>query len=84
MCRKIPLPVHDVNGIIKPKRMTLLLGPPSSWKNNIAFGFGWKTWVGFEGLNRMLSEESTFIGADCYLDTKSLAYSVCGKEEMLC
>ncbi|MCH96477.1 pleiotropic drug resistance protein 1-like, partial [Trifolium medium] len=34
--RKKPLTVlHDVSGIIKPKRMTLLLGPPSSGKTTL-------------------------------------------------
>ncbi|XP_059459725.1 pleiotropic drug resistance protein 1-like [Corylus avellana] len=34
--RKIPLPIlQDVSGIIKPQRMTLLLGPPSSGKTTI-------------------------------------------------
>ncbi|KAE8690971.1 Pleiotropic drug resistance protein 3 [Hibiscus syriacus] len=34
--RKKPLPIlNDVSGIIKPKRMTLLLGPPSSGKTNL-------------------------------------------------
>ncbi|KAK2446080.1 pleiotropic drug resistance protein [Trifolium repens] len=34
--RKKPLAVlHDVSGIIKPKRMTLLLGPPSSGKTTL-------------------------------------------------
>ncbi|KAK0570618.1 hypothetical protein LWI29_004030 [Acer saccharum] len=34
--RKKPLPIlHDVSGIIKPRRMTLLLGPPSSGKTTL-------------------------------------------------
>ncbi|GAV70531.1 ABC_tran domain-containing protein/ABC2_membrane domain-containing protein/PDR_assoc domain-containing protein, partial [Cephalotus follicularis] len=33
---KKPLPIlHDVSGIIKPRRMTLLLGPPSSGKTTL-------------------------------------------------
>lgn len=41
--RKKPLSIlHDVSGIIKPCRMTLLLGPPGSGKNNFTFGFGWQ------------------------------------------
>ncbi|KAI7749054.1 hypothetical protein M8C21_030097, partial [Ambrosia artemisiifolia] len=41
--RKIPLPVlHDVSGIIKPGRMTLLLGPPSSGKTTLLLALAGK------------------------------------------
>ncbi|PHT40513.1 Pleiotropic drug resistance protein 3 [Capsicum baccatum] len=41
--RKKPLPVlHDVSGIIKPGRMTLLLGPPSSGKTTLLLGLAGK------------------------------------------
>ncbi|GAV85816.1 ABC_tran domain-containing protein/ABC2_membrane domain-containing protein/PDR_assoc domain-containing protein [Cephalotus follicularis] len=34
--RKKPLPIlHDISGIIKPRRLTLLLGPPSSGKTTL-------------------------------------------------
>ncbi|KAI3806537.1 hypothetical protein L1987_22444 [Smallanthus sonchifolius] len=50
--RKILLPVlHDLSGIIKPGRRENdnAIGPTKLWKNNTAFGFGWKTWVRFKG-----------------------------------
>ncbi|KAF5456683.1 hypothetical protein F2P56_026134 [Juglans regia] len=41
--RKIPLPIlQDVSGIIKPKRMTLLLGPPSSGKTTLLLALAGK------------------------------------------
>ncbi|CAN4076596.1 unnamed protein product [Withania somnifera] len=41
--RKKPLPIlHDVSGIIKPGRMTLLLGPPSSGKTTLLLGLAGK------------------------------------------
>ncbi|KAJ8773505.1 hypothetical protein K2173_005751 [Erythroxylum novogranatense] len=41
--RKQPFPVlHDVSGIIKPKRMTLLLGPPSSGKTTLLLALSGK------------------------------------------
>ncbi|XP_050238266.1 pleiotropic drug resistance protein 1-like [Mercurialis annua] len=41
--RKKPLPIlHDVSGIIKPRRMTLLLGPPSSGKTTLLLGLAGK------------------------------------------
>ncbi|KAL5786120.1 hypothetical protein ACOSQ2_008512 [Xanthoceras sorbifolium] len=41
--RKKPLPVlHDVSGIIKPRRMTLLLGPPSSGKTTLLLALAGK------------------------------------------
>ncbi|KVH90323.1 AAA+ ATPase domain-containing protein [Cynara cardunculus var. scolymus] len=41
--RKIPLPIlHDVSGIIKPGRMTLLLGPPSSGKTTLLLALAGK------------------------------------------
>ncbi|KAI3792019.1 hypothetical protein L2E82_05888 [Cichorium intybus] len=41
--RKIPLPIlHDVSGIIKPGRMALLLGPPSSGKTTLLLALAGK------------------------------------------
>ncbi|KAL7166187.1 hypothetical protein ACSBR2_036964 [Camellia fascicularis] len=41
--RKKPLSIlHDVSGIIKPGRMTLLLGPPSSGKTSLLLALGGK------------------------------------------
>ncbi|GLT80511.1 hypothetical protein SLA2020_519470 [Shorea laevis] len=41
--RKKPLPIlSDVSGIIKPKRMTLLLGPPSSGKTTLLLALAGK------------------------------------------
>ncbi|KAM7493205.1 hypothetical protein LguiB_027814 [Lonicera macranthoides] len=41
--KKKPLPVlHDVSGIIKPGRMTLLLGPPSSGKTTLLLALAGK------------------------------------------
>ncbi|KAK7817954.1 pleiotropic drug resistance protein 1 [Quercus suber] len=41
--RKKPLPIlHDVSGIIKPRRMTLLLGPPSSGKTTLLLALAGK------------------------------------------
>ncbi|XP_031127767.1 pleiotropic drug resistance protein 1-like isoform X1 [Ipomoea triloba] len=41
--RKKPLPIlHDVSGIIKPARMTLLLGPPSSGKTTLLLALAGK------------------------------------------
>ncbi|KAG6706402.1 hypothetical protein I3842_07G220900 [Carya illinoinensis] len=41
--RKIPLPIlQDVSGIIKPQRMTLLLGPPSSGKTTLLLALAGK------------------------------------------
>ncbi|XP_015083790.1 pleiotropic drug resistance protein 1-like [Solanum pennellii] len=41
--RKKPLPIlHEVSGIIKPGRMTLLLGPPSSGKTTLLLGLAGK------------------------------------------
>ncbi|XP_022997377.1 pleiotropic drug resistance protein 1-like [Cucurbita maxima] len=41
--RKKPLSIlHDVSGIIKPKRMTLLLGPPSSGKTTLLLALAGK------------------------------------------
>ncbi|XP_077210380.1 pleiotropic drug resistance protein 1-like [Tasmannia lanceolata] len=41
--RKKPLPIlHDVSGIIKPCRMTLLLGPPSSGKTTLLLALAGK------------------------------------------
>ncbi|KAG6389523.1 hypothetical protein SASPL_150993 [Salvia splendens] len=41
--RKKPLPIlHDVSGIIKPGRMTLLLGPPSSGKTMLLLALAGK------------------------------------------
>ncbi|XP_021800492.1 ABC transporter G family member 39-like isoform X5 [Prunus avium] len=41
--RKKPLPIlHDVSGIIKPRRMTLLLGPPGSGKTTLLLALAGK------------------------------------------
>ncbi|KAJ4707956.1 Pleiotropic drug resistance ABC transporter [Melia azedarach] len=41
--RKKPLPIlHDVSGIIKPRRLTLLLGPPSSGKTTLLLALAGK------------------------------------------
>ncbi|KAG2700044.1 hypothetical protein I3760_07G215100 [Carya illinoinensis] len=41
--RKKPLPIlHDLSGIIKPRRMTLLLGPPSSGKTTLLLALAGK------------------------------------------
>ncbi|CAK7353518.1 unnamed protein product [Dovyalis caffra] len=41
--RKQPFPIlHDVSGIIKPRRMTLLLGPPSSGKTTLLLALAGK------------------------------------------
>ncbi|KAL3655036.1 transcription factor [Castilleja foliolosa] len=41
--RKKPLPIlHDLSGIIKPGRMTLLLGPPSSGKTTLLMALAGK------------------------------------------
>lgn len=41
--RKRPLPIlHDISGIIKPCRMTLLLGPPSSGKTTLLLALAGK------------------------------------------
>ncbi|VAI78345.1 unnamed protein product [Triticum turgidum subsp. durum] len=41
--KKIPINIlHDVNGIIKPKRMTLLLGPPGSGKTTLLLALAGK------------------------------------------
>nr|BAJ99663.1 predicted protein [Hordeum vulgare subsp. vulgare] len=41
--KKIPMNIlHDVNGIIKPKRMTLLLGPPGSGKTTLLLALAGK------------------------------------------
>ncbi|KAG6409649.1 hypothetical protein SASPL_127690 [Salvia splendens] len=41
--RKKPLPIlHDVSGIIKPGRLTLLLGPPSSGKTSLLLALAGK------------------------------------------
>uniref|UniRef100_A0A2N9H7W4 ABC transporter domain-containing protein n=1 Tax=Fagus sylvatica TaxID=28930 RepID=A0A2N9H7W4_FAGSY len=41
--RKLSLPIlHDVSGMIKPKRMTLLLGPPSSGKTTLLLALAGK------------------------------------------
>ncbi|KAL5227031.1 hypothetical protein ABZP36_015296 [Zizania latifolia] len=41
--RKQPMTVlHDVNGIIKPRRMTLLLGPPGSGKTTLLLALAGK------------------------------------------
>ncbi|WCJ20350.1 ABC transporter G family member 39 [Euphorbia peplus] len=41
--RKKPLPIlHDISGIIRPRRMTLLLGPPSSGKTTLLLALAGK------------------------------------------
>ncbi|XP_048230717.1 pleiotropic drug resistance protein 1-like [Ricinus communis] len=41
--RKEPLPIlHNISGIIKPQRMTLLLGPPSSGKTTLLWALAGK------------------------------------------
>jgi ABC-type multidrug transport system fused ATPase/permease subunit len=41
--RKTPMPVlHDISGIIKPRRMTLLLGPPGSGKTTLLLALAGK------------------------------------------
>ncbi|XP_072970521.1 ABC transporter G family member 36-like [Typha angustifolia] len=41
--RKRPMPIlHDVSGIIKPRRMTLLLGPPGSGKTTLLLALAGK------------------------------------------
>ncbi|KAK8707218.1 hypothetical protein V6N13_058281 [Hibiscus sabdariffa] len=41
--RKKPLPIlNDINGIIRPRRMTLLLGPPSSGKTTLLLALAGK------------------------------------------
>ncbi|KAJ6373081.1 hypothetical protein OIU76_027422 [Salix suchowensis] len=41
--RKQPFPIlHDLSGIIKPRRMTLLLGPPSSGKTTLLLALAGK------------------------------------------
>ncbi|KAL3616103.1 transcription factor [Castilleja foliolosa] len=41
--RKKPLPIlHDLSGIIKPRRMTLVLGPPSSGKTTLLLALAGK------------------------------------------
>ncbi|KAJ3670856.1 hypothetical protein LUZ60_008282 [Juncus effusus] len=41
--RKKPMPIlHDVSGIIKPRRMTLLLGPPGSGKTTLLLALAGK------------------------------------------
>jgi ABC-type multidrug transport system ATPase subunit len=40
---KVPINIlHDINGIIKPKRMTLLLGPPGSGKTTLLLALAGK------------------------------------------
>jgi ABC-type multidrug transport system ATPase subunit/ABC-type multidrug transport system permease subunit len=40
---KVPMNIlHDINGIIKPKRMTLLLGPPGSGKTTLLLALAGK------------------------------------------
>ncbi|XP_062163258.1 pleiotropic drug resistance protein 1-like isoform X3 [Alnus glutinosa] len=56
--RKIPLPIlQDVSGIIKPQRMTLLLGPPSSGKTTLLLALAGKL-----GKDLKLSGKVTYNG----------------------
>ncbi|KAJ1289134.1 hypothetical protein BS78_02G141600 [Paspalum vaginatum] len=49
--RKRPMPIlHDVSGIIKPRRMTLLLGPPGSGKTTLLLALAGRLKDGDGGL----------------------------------
>ncbi|KAL6344974.1 hypothetical protein AAG906_007705 [Vitis piasezkii] len=70
--RKKPLPIlHDVSGIIKPGRMTLLLGPPSSGKTTLLL-----TLAGKLGSDLKLAGRVTYNGheMDEFVPQRSSAY----------
>ncbi|RVW53973.1 Pleiotropic drug resistance protein 1 [Vitis vinifera] len=70
--RKKPLPIlHDVSGIIKPGRMTLLLGPPSSGKTTLLL-----TLAGKLGSDLKLSGRVSYNGhgMDEFVPQRSSAY----------
>lgn len=70
--RKKPLPIlHDVSGIIKPGRMALLLGPPSSGKTTLLLALAGKL-----GSDLQVSGRVTYNGAgmDEFVPQRTSAY----------
>ncbi|KAL6208156.1 hypothetical protein ACLB2K_019107 [Fragaria x ananassa] len=70
--RKKPLPIlHDVSGIIKPRRMTLLLGPPGSGKTTLLLALAGKL-----GKDLKRSGRVTYngLGMDEFVPERTAAY----------
>ncbi|KAL6215163.1 hypothetical protein ACLB2K_014594 [Fragaria x ananassa] len=70
--RKKPLPIlHGVSGIIKPRRMTLLLGPPGSGKTTLLLALAGKL-----GKDLKRSRRVTYngLGMDEFVPERTAAY----------
>uniref|UniRef100_A0ACD5Z6H7 Uncharacterized protein n=1 Tax=Avena sativa TaxID=4498 RepID=A0ACD5Z6H7_AVESA len=68
--RKIPI-LHDISGIIKPRRMTLLLGPPGSGKTTFLLAL-----AGRLGSDLQVSGKVTYNGheMDDFVPERTVAY----------